>query len=107
VKGEAKQQAPLAVDRVAAVIGPKLDDVIDGFGSRLLEFVAQAGDALARGIADVLDQALRDRRTAEAEHAATGDAKRIDASLHELKLLDERIADIRQGVWTTDAQIPA
>jgi small GTP-binding protein len=107
VKGEAKQQAPLAVDRVAAVVGPKLDDVIDGFGARLLEFVAQAGDALARGIADVLDQALRDRRAAEAEHADTSDATRIDASLHQLKLLEERIADIRQGIWTSDAQIPA
>jgi small GTP-binding protein len=107
IKGEAKQQAPLAVDRVAAVVGPKLDEVIDGFGARLLEFVAQAGDALARGIADVLDQALRDRRGAETEQAATGDAKRIDASLHELKRIDERIADIRQGVWTTDESIPA
>jgi small GTP-binding protein len=107
IKGEAKQQAPLAVDRVAAVVGPKLDEVIDGFGSRLLEFVAQAGDALARGIADVLDQALRDRRGSEAEQAATGDAKRIDASLHELKRIDERIADIRQGVWATDEAIPA
>ena len=107
VKTEAKQQAPLAVDRVAAVVGPKLDDVIDGFGARLLEFVAQAGDALARGIADVLEQALRDRRVSDTEQAATTDAKRIDASPHELKLLDERIADIRQGVWTTDAAIPA
>ena len=107
VKSEAKQQAPLAVDRVAAVVGPKLDEVIDGFGARLLEFVAQAGDALARGIADVLDQALRDRRASDGEQAATTDAKRIDTSMHELKLLDERIADIRQGVWTTDAAIPA
>jgi hypothetical protein len=107
VKTEAKQQAPLAVDRVAAVVGPKLDEVIDGFGARLLEFVAQAGDALARGIADVLEQALRDRRVADSEQAATTDAKRIDASMHQLKLLDERIADIRQGVWTTDAAIPA
>jgi small GTP-binding protein len=107
IKGEAKQQAPLAVDRVAAVVGPKLDEVIDGFGARLLEFVAQAGDALARGIADVLDQALRDRRASDAEQAATGDAKRIDSSLHELKRIDERIADIRQGVWAADEAIPA
>ena len=61
VKAEAKEQAPLAVDRVAALVGPKLDEIIDGFGARLLEFVSQAGDALARGIAEVLDQALRER----------------------------------------------
>ena len=62
IKAEAKEQAPLAVDRVAALVGPKLDEIIDGFGARLLEFVSQAGDALARGIADVLDQALRERK---------------------------------------------
>src|SRR5436190_681226 len=62
VKAEAKEQGPVAIDRVAALIGPKLDEIIDGFGARLLEFVSQAGDALSRGIADVLDQALRERR---------------------------------------------
>ena len=65
VKAEAKEQGPIAVDRVAALVGPKLDEVIDGFGARLLEFVAQAGDALTRGIADVLDQALHERRAAD------------------------------------------
>ena len=61
MKAEAKAQAPQAVDRVAALVGPKLDEIVDGFGARLLEFVAQAGDALARGIADVLDRALAER----------------------------------------------
>ena len=75
VKAEAKEQGPLAIDRVAALVGPKLDEIIDGFGARLLEFVSQAGDALTRGIADVLDQALRERRAADDEHAATADVK--------------------------------
>jgi small GTP-binding protein len=39
VKAEAKEQGPVAIDRVAALIGPKLDEIIDGFGARLLEFV--------------------------------------------------------------------
>ena len=43
VKAEAKEQAPVAVDRVAALIGPKLDEIIDGFGARLLEFVVAGG----------------------------------------------------------------
>ena len=36
VKAEAKEHAPAAVDRVAALVAPKLDEVIDGFGARLL-----------------------------------------------------------------------
>jgi len=99
VRAEAKEQGPIAVDRVAALVGPKLDEVIDGFGARLLEFVSQAGDALARGIAGVLDQALQERRAAADKHASTVDAKQIDAALGELRALDERIADIRQRVW--------
>jgi small GTP-binding protein len=102
VKSEAKAQAPLAVDRVAALVGPKLDEIVDGFGARLLEFVAQAGDTLARGIAEVLDRALAERRGAAARTAATADAAGIDATLRELKVIDERIAEIRQKVWAPD-----
>jgi len=102
VKAEAKEQGPVAIDRVAALIGPKLDEIIDGFGARLLEFVSQAGDALARGIADVLDQALRERKAADAKEAAQVDVKQIDASISNLKTIEERIADIRQRVWSPE-----
>ena len=103
IKAEAKEQAPLAVDRVAALVGPKLDELIDGFGARLLEFVAQAGDALARGSPTCW---IRPCAIAAAEHeqAATADAKRIDASFAEpARGSTERIADVRQGVWSRTA----
>jgi len=102
VKAEAKEQGPLAVDRVAGLIGPKLDEIIDGFGARLLEFVSQAGDALTRGIADVLDQALRERKAADAKHATSADVQQIDTAISSLKSIEERIAEIRQRVWATD-----
>jgi len=102
VKAEAKEHGPLAIDRVSALIGPKLDEIIDGFGARLLEFVSQAGDTLARGIADVLDQALRERKAADETHAATVDVKQIDASISNLRAIEERIAEIRQRVWSTE-----
>lgn len=102
VKAEAKAQAPQAVDRVATLVGPKLDEIVDGFGARLLEFVAQAGDALARGIADVLDRALVERRASAAATAAKPDVAGVDAALSELRKVDERIAEIRQKVWTPD-----
>jgi small GTP-binding protein len=102
VKAEAKAQAPLAVDRVAALVGPKLDEIVDGFGARLLEFVAQAGDTLARGIAEVLDRALVERRAADSKSATTANAAGIDAAVAALKAIDERIAEIRQKVWVPD-----
>jgi ribosome biogenesis GTPase A len=100
VKTEAKVQAPQAVDRVAALVGPKLDEIVDGFGARLLEFVAQAGDALSRGIADVLDRALAERRASETATASKPDVTGLDAALGDLRRVEEHIAEIRQKVWT-------
>jgi GTPase Era involved in 16S rRNA processing len=107
IKAEAKEQAPVAVDRVAALVGPKLDEMIDGFGARLLEFVSQAGDALSRGIADVLDQALHERKTAAETHTATTDVVKLDAAISNLRKIEERIAEIRQRVWAGDSDAPA
>ena len=87
---------------MAALVGPKLDEIIDGFGARLLEFVAQAGDTLTRGISEVLDRALRDRRAADSAVSATADAAGIDAALSALRAIDERIAEIRQKVWAPE-----
>src|SRR6185503_2384450 len=64
IKAEARERAPEAVDRVAALLAPKLDEAVDSFAGRLREFVAQAGAALARGIAEVLDRALAEKRAA-------------------------------------------
>ena len=107
VKAEAKAQAPQAVDRVATLVGPKLDEIVDGFGARLLEFVAQAGDALARGIADVLDRALAERRASDATTDAKPDVAGLDAALADLRKVDEHIAEIRQKVWSSDGAAPA
>ena len=101
IKAEAKQRAPESVDRVAAFLGPKLDEAIDTFGARLSEFVAQAGAALARGIAEVLDRALTEKRAHADVAGATTEATAIEAAVRELKAIDEQIADVRQTVWET------
>ena len=62
----------------------------------------QAGDALARGIAEVLDRALRERRGRDADQRrAAGDASGSTPSLTSCSAIDERIAEIRQGVWAS------
>jgi small GTP-binding protein len=104
IKAEAREQAPLAVDRVAGFLGPKLDDAIDDFAARLTEFVAQAGDALAKGIAEVLDRALAEKRTHTGDVAASAEAQGLDAALRAVRTIDERIADVRQTVWEDAAE---
>ena len=101
LQAEALERAPVAIDRVAGVLAPKLDEAIDTFGARLSEFVAQAGAALARGIAEVLDRALVEKRAATADVVAGAEAGKIDAAERELKSVDEQMADVRQAVWET------
>ncbi len=102
IKAEARTQAPVAIDRVAALVGPKLDELVDGFGARLLEFVAQAGEALGRGISEVLDGALAERRARTSADDAHADVAAVDATLKTVRAIDERIAEIRQRVWQSD-----
>jgi small GTP-binding protein len=102
IKNEAKEQAPLAVDRVAKLLRVKLDELIDSFAARLSEFIAEAGDALARGISEVLDRALRERREHDVAVDTHPEAIAIDERVRELKGIDERIAEIRQRVWMTE-----
>jgi small GTP-binding protein len=104
IKAEAREQAPRAVDRVAALVGPKLDELVDGFGARLLEFVAQAGEALGRGIAEVLDRARAERQARGVASDARADVAAVDAAVQNVRALDERIADIRQRVWASDEE---
>ena len=66
-----------------------------------------AGDALSRGIADVLDQALHERKAATETHAATTDVVKLDAAISSLRKIEERIAEIRQRVWAGDSDAPA
>jgi len=99
MKAEARKAAPEAVTQVAAALGPKLERIVDDFVERLQEFIAEAGAALARGIAEVLQSALADRRQHAESVAASGEGQALDASLAALKAIEERIAEIRQAVW--------
>jgi GTPase SAR1 family protein len=97
VKAEARQAAPEAVTKAATALAPKLDQIVDEFVQRLQEFIAEAGAALARGIAEVLERALAERQS-HAESVAPS-AEALDQSLLALKAIEERIAEIRQSVW--------
>ena len=102
IKDEAKLQAPATIDRVAALLGGNLEAAIDTFGVRLREFVGQAGETLARGIAEVLDRALVEKRARQQDHHdPSGDATEIAAVTAELRAIDEQLADVRQTLWQT------
>jgi GTPase SAR1 family protein len=99
IKQEAKQRAPESVRRIAAALAPKLDEIVEGFSARLSEFVAEAGNALARGIAEVLAAALAERRTRADQAEGSAEGQVVDDLLSRLKTVEEEIVDVRQKVW--------
>jgi hypothetical protein len=99
IKQEARQRAPEAVRRIAAALGPKLDEIVEGFSARLSEFVAEAGAALARGIAEVLTSALAERKRRVVATEGSAESQAIDDLLARLKSVEEEIVDVRQKVW--------
>jgi hypothetical protein len=95
IEDEAKKRAPEAVRAIAATLAPKLDEIIDGFAERLSAFVAEAGAALSRGIAEVLASALAERKRRQDDAKEAPDA--VDTAALEARLgaVEARIAELR------------
>lgn len=92
---EAARRAPELVRNIGEDVGKRLDGVVDDFAARLDAFIGEAGAALAKGIAEVLERALSERKQGpigaqEEELAKAGAA---------LKQLDESVVELRQAMW--------
>ncbi|HNN97857.1 MAG TPA: dynamin family protein [Pseudomonadota bacterium] len=98
VKEQAKQQAPEAVRNAATAIAPRFAQIVDDFAVRLSDFVTAAGQALYRGISEMLDRALAERR-AQGIDAAAREGE-IAAQIQTLTSLEERLEDLRQRLWS-------
>jgi small GTP-binding protein len=99
IKAQAKEQAPEAVRTAAAAIGPRFSQIVDEFAGRLSDFVTAAGQALHRGISEMLDRALAERRAHGQDVAVRG--RELDAQLQSLQKLQERLEQVRQQLWTS------
>ncbi|HVV81774.1 MAG TPA: dynamin family protein [Kofleriaceae bacterium] len=77
IRKQAKEKVPGAILHAAAAMRPHFEQCVDEFAGRLREFVTTAGNALYRGIGEVLERTISERRLrgSEAEElkAATGE----------------------------------
>src|SRR6185436_18439087 len=64
IKLQAKEKVPAAVLKASEAMKPHFDRCIDDFGKRLSEFVSNAGNTLYKGISEILDRTMRERREA-------------------------------------------
>jgi len=101
IKRQAKEQAPQAVRTAAQAILPRFQQIVDDFAARLADFVTAAGQALHRGISEMLDRALLERKAHGLDVAVR--QREIDGQIAELHKLEERLSVIRQTLWAGDA----
>jgi hypothetical protein len=97
IKKQAKDKGPEAVRRAAEAVAPRFEEVVDQFVERLRGFINDAGDALHRGISEVLDQALAER-TDKQEDAAELEHE-LGQQEQQLAALEERLNELRTELW--------
>jgi GTPase Era involved in 16S rRNA processing len=102
IRIQAKEKVPAAVLNAAEAMKPHFDKVIDDFAKRLSEFVTNAGNTLYKGISEILDRTMRERK----ERAGEIDELRsaTTAQIGQIKAAAAALRQLREGIWTTEEE---
>ena len=97
IREQAKERVPGVILKAADAMGPHFGTAIDDFGRRLSEFVTAAGNSLYRGISEILDQTITERRRGE----AASDAVRTEtgAKVREVAQIRAKVQALRDELW--------
>ena len=77
IRAQAKEKVPGAIFHAAGAMKPHFDKCIDDFAKRLSEFVSNAGNTLYKGISEILDRTMSERRERAGE---IGDLRKATSS---------------------------
>ena len=99
VKTQAKASLPDVVEQAVAIVKPRFEQIVEEFQARLADFVTAAGDTLHRGISEVLDRALAERR-AHGVDVAERD-RDVDDQLSRLSEIERRLFTLRDKLWAS------
>jgi len=106
IRIQAKERVPAAVLKAAEAMKPHFDRCIDDFAKRLSEFVSNAGNTLYKGISEILDRTMTERR----EHAGgLAELKAVTTrQVQQIRAASSALRQLREGLWSTeDAPEPA
>ncbi|HEY1813335.1 MAG TPA: dynamin family protein [Kofleriaceae bacterium] len=104
IRIQAKEKVPAAVLSAAAAMKPHFDACIDDFGKRLSEFVSNAGNALYKGISEILDRTMTERRD---RGVAVADVKAVTASqIEAVHTATAALRQLREGIWAPEPDEP-
>ncbi|HMG23680.1 MAG TPA: dynamin family protein, partial [Kofleriaceae bacterium] len=100
IRIQAKERVPAAVLNAAEAMKPHFDKCIDDFARRLSEFVSNAGNTLYKGISEILDRTMTERR----EHA--GGVAELKSSttrqIEQIRAAGSALRQLREGLWSGD-----
>jgi hypothetical protein len=97
IKEQARQRAPEVVRRAGDAIKPRFEAIVDEFADKLEDFVTNAGDALHRGISELLDQALVERQQRQEDADSIRGA--LEAQQEQLTAVEQELERIRATLW--------
>jgi hypothetical protein len=96
-KKKAKELAPDVVRQAAAKVGPKLDEIIDEFASKLDAWVVSASEELYREVLEVLRSAQEARNLGGRDESEV--KAEIEAQATQLVAAQKRLDSMRQALW--------
>jgi GTP-binding protein EngB required for normal cell division len=97
IRIQAKEKMPAAILSGAEAMKPHFDKVIDDFAKRLSEFVSNAGNTLYKGIGEILDRTLSERRD---RGGAVDDLKAsTTAQIDQIRAASAALRQLREGIW--------
>jgi ribosome biogenesis GTPase A len=104
IRQQAKERVPAAVRNASAAMRPHFDQCVEDFATRLSGFVSAAGNALYKGISEILEQTIRERRSrsGEVDSMRAGTSEQIRAVTAMRKALEQ----LREALWRSHEEGP-
>jgi GTP-binding protein EngB required for normal cell division len=101
IRNQAKEKAPLAVLSAASAMRPHFAACVDDFARRLSEFVSNAGNTLYKGIGEILDRTLEQRK----QRGDAVDQLRAATRAQIAKVTASRqvLSALREEIWNAPA----
>lgn len=101
IRVQAKEKVPGAVLKASDAMKPHFDKCIDDFAKRLSEFVSNAGNTLYKGISEILDSTMAERRDRASE---IGDLRKATSTqITQVRATTSALRQLREGIWAQDA----
>jgi hypothetical protein len=97
IREQAKERVPSVIMRAAEAMGPHFDGCVEDFATRLRGFVTSAGVTLYKGISEILDRAIEERKSGEERVAEL--RVETDERVKRIAAMRGALDDLRATIW--------